>query len=271
MKFALLYFSGTGVTAKFAHDIASGIENNNHTMEFFRIKKNISIDVSQHDIVGIGSPAYSFRAPRLTTKFLKKINFQKKPFFIFCTSGGMPGNTLWNLFRAVKKTGGYCLGYLEGVGTTNLRSWMPEKSCYNTTLIGINSYYSNQAQIFVQIIIERYNSIIRLNDRKQRREWLPKVNILTILWSLLFTWPWQMALYVGWKKVDKNKCNHCGLCESKICPSGAIKLNKNKLPKFNELICVGCSGCVNLCPVDAIWTNNSRNKIQYNLYSKYIL
>jgi Fe-S-cluster-containing hydrogenase component 2 len=76
---------------------------------------------------------------------------------------------------------------------------------------------------------------------------------------------------VGFKRVDKQKCTKCKLCVTTICPSGAIKLTKENWPKFIEIYCVGCNGCVNLCPTDAIWTYQTRNKKQYNLYKEFIL
>ena len=76
-------------------------------------------------------------------------------------------------------------------------------------------------------------------------------------------------LTVGFKHVDNEKCTRCGLCATKICPSGTIRLSKNKTPRFAEIYCVGCNGCVNLCPADAIWTYQTRNRLQYNL--KHVL
>jgi Pyruvate/2-oxoacid:ferredoxin oxidoreductase delta subunit/flavodoxin len=270
MKIALLYFSGTGITAKFARDFAEGFIENQHTVDFFRLKKGTTIDLSSYDIIGLGSPAYSFRIPRLTSKIIRKIDFQNKPIFFFCTSGGMPGNAMWNLYRASKKTAGVCLGRSEGIGITNLRSWMPKKKEGNVNLRGLGEDWVDHAKKYGNEILKRYESW-KIKKTKKIRKWLPYLNIQSMIWSWLFTWRWQMALTVGIKRVDKEKCNNCTLCATMICPSGAIKLTDENFPRFNEFKCMGCNGCVNLCPEDAIWSYQTRNRVQYDLYADYIL
>jgi Fe-S-cluster-containing hydrogenase component 2 len=80
-----------------------------------------------------------------------------------------------------------------------------------------------------------------------------------------------MALTTGFKRVDKEKCTKCKLCAENICPSGAISMGDNNFPKIREIKCVGCQGCVNLCPEDAIWSYSTRNHVQYDYYKEYIL
>lgn len=270
MKIALIYFTGTGVTAKFASEIAKGFDTKEHQYDLIRLKKGKAIDVSSYDIIGLGSPAYSFRAPWIVNKLLRKINFQRKAFFLFCTSGGMPGNTLWNLYYTVKRTAGFCLGYIHGSGTTNLRSWMPHFESSRDSLWGLSEFDNTRANEFAKIILERYQQTRVKKSYRTNREWIPKPRIEIILWSWMFTWRWQMAFTVGFKRVDKEKCTKCKLCATKICPSGAITLRVDNTPKFNEFLCVGCNGCVNLCPPDAIWTYQTKNHLQYDLYKKFI-
>ncbi len=269
MKAALLYFTGTGVTAKYASELGKQFENLHVSVDLLRIKRGKKIDFSIYDIIGIGAPAYSIRAPRMVTRFLRKAKLEKKPLFVFCTSGGMPGNTLWNLFKATKRTGGICLGYTSAIGSTNLRSWMPPKNELKSNLSGLNNYDLSNAQKFAKTIITRFENLSS-NLMQQNKNWIPSYSIGIVFWSLFFTWSWQMLFTVGIKRVDKSKCNHCRLCASKICSSGAISMNKNNTPSFNELLCVGCNGCVNLCPQDAIWTFQTRNHQQYDLYETYL-
>ncbi|MHA1212361.1 MAG: EFR1 family ferrodoxin [Candidatus Heimdallarchaeota archaeon] len=270
MRVAILYFSGTGVTAEFAKEIAKGFEKAEHKVELVRLKKGKQFDFSTYDIIGIGAPAYAFRAPRLTTRLLRKIDFKKKPFFVFCTSGGMSGNALWNLYIAVKKTTGYCLGFTEGFGTTNLRSWMPLLES-KEKLWGLNDYDYTRAQNLAAKVLNRLESLVSNPPKRKIRNWSPKMSISTLLWSALFTWRWMMAATVGLKRVNKDKCTQCGLCATQICPSGAITMTIDDYPKFNEFTCVGCNGCVNLCPEDAIWSIITRKHKQYDLYKTNIL
>lgn len=271
MKFALLYFSGTGVTAKFATEIATGLQELNHTVDLVRLKRSVNIDLSSYDIIGIGSPAYSFRIPWLVSKILHKIDFNKKPFFVFCTSGGMSGNALWNLYRVVCRSTGPCLGSVQGAGITNLRSWMPRVNEEKPILWGLSEAYCNNARKFGSLVIGRLKEWQINPTIKQENQWKPRFSLQVIVWSLLFTWRWQMAATVGIKRINKVKCIKCGLCATKICSSGAITMDKDQFPKINEWKCVGCNGCVNLCPEDAIWSYLTRKHIQYNLYKEFIL
>ncbi|NHJ04063.1 MAG: hypothetical protein EAX90_04520 [Candidatus Heimdallarchaeota archaeon] len=266
MKIGIIYFSGTGVTAKFASEIAQGFQNNNHSTELIRLKRVSKINLSSFDIIGFGSPTYSFRAPWLVTRLLRKLELHNKPFFLFSTSGGMPGNTIWNLFYAVKRKGGKFLGFIEGVGTTNLRSWMPHINSSSEPSWGLSKYDCQRANEFGEIIINNFGSTKKSNQIQK-----PKPYILLIIWSWFFTLRFEMALTAGIKYVDKNKCTKCNLCETKICPSNAIKIGKNGFPIINEFLCVGCNGCINLCQENAILSLRTRKHKQYKLYRKYIL
>ena len=275
LKIALLYFSGTGITAKFAMEIAKSFQMNDAIVDLIRLKVGLTVNLTQYDLIGVGSPTYSFRAPRLTTQILCQLNFKKRPFFLFCTSGGMPGNTLWNLYKSVEQTGGCCLGFLSGVGITNVRSWMPKISGQKPNFYGLNPMDCERALQFGKIIFDRLNEVTHActldYENSKCKQWIPPYTIINSIWALLFTWRWQMALTVGLKHVDKSKCTMCGLCATKICPSGAITLSSLNLPTFNEWKCVGCNGCVNLCPETAIWSIRSRNHYPYDLYNRFIL
>ncbi|MFA5351086.1 MAG: 4Fe-4S binding protein [Candidatus Omnitrophota bacterium] len=50
-------------------------------------------------------------------------------------------------------------------------------------------------------------------------------------------------------KVDKKKCNGCGTCKD-ICPVNAIKTENEKAVISDD--CVECGACVNQCPNEAI-------------------
>ena len=271
MKIALIYFSGTGVTAKFATDIARGFIKENHTVDLLRIKRNAKLDLVSYDIIGIGAPVYSYRAPRIVSNFLRKLDLHKRPFFVFSTSGGVPGNTLWNLYHAVYRKAGVFLGSIEGYGTTNIRSWMPKITDTHQRLSGLTKHDCEMALAFAETVLERQTRWKTTPDKGEMKSLIPDSNLWYYIWAGLFTWRFMMAFYVGIKFVNKEKCNNCKLCATRICPSKAISLNKKNQPRFNEFLCVGCSGCVNLCPEDAIWTFRSRNHIQYNLYKDYIL
>ena len=52
-------------------------------------------------------------------------------------------------------------------------------------------------------------------------------------------------------KVNKSKCAGCGACV-KICPYGAIKIEKDGKAVIDEKKCQKCDRCKEACPFDAI-------------------
>ena len=65
-------------------------------------------------------------------------------------------------------------------------------------------------------------------------------------------------------KIDKNKCNACGLCETS-CAFGAIAVEKD-IARANDL-CNLCGACVNVCPQDALAIE--RRKVSVEELSHY--
>jgi len=63
------------------------------------------------------------------------------------------------------------------------------------------------------------------------------------------------------------RCNHCdnAPCIS-ICPTGALFRAPNGVVDFDDEVCIGCKGCMNACPYDAIYINpvtNTANKCNF--------
>ena len=56
------------------------------------------------------------------------------------------------------------------------------------------------------------------------------------------------------------RCNHCddAPCMS-ICPTGALFRADNGVVDFDDSLCIGCKGCMNACPYDAIYINPETN------------
>ena len=63
------------------------------------------------------------------------------------------------------------------------------------------------------------------------------------------------------------RCNHCDNAPCiTICPTGALFRAANGVVDFDDGNCIGCKGCMNACPYDAIYINpatNTANKCNF--------
>ncbi len=50
-----------------------------------------------------GTPVWVWNPPKIFLKFIKNLSFLGKPYFVYCTCGGSPGNTQWELYKSRKK------------------------------------------------------------------------------------------------------------------------------------------------------------------------
>jgi len=63
--------------------------------------------------------------------------------------------------------------------------------------------------------------------------------------------------YAQFPKLDKSKCQKCGLCVQK-CRSNAIFQSPGQYPVFLSALCSGCQLCAHLCPFGAIKMEKTR-------------
>lgn len=269
MKIAIACFSGTGTTLMYAHEIAKGLEENGHTVDIHRLHKIKPEDLEQYEIIGFGTPTYSLTIPSNVGRFLNAMPSMNKPFFLFGTCGGQPGNTIPSMHSVLKDKLGPFLGYTIGnSGTGNIRAWrptfdkpQPKDGMPESELEKATDFGRNLTVLYQKIVIEKTQKP-------------PKVSysILTGFVNTIASYEFQMRMVEGNKKVDLQKCTKCGLCADKICPSGSItQKSKEEFPEINNKTCFGCSGCVNLCPVLAIYSSKNLNRYPYTKYASYVL
>jgi flavodoxin/NAD-dependent dihydropyrimidine dehydrogenase PreA subunit len=267
MKILIVYFSGTGSTARFAQEIAIGFREHGHDITLGRSNGIDPTTILAYDLVGFGCPTYSYRAVRMFTDYLKCVPPATKPYFLFCTCGGQPGNTFWDMFIVLKRKGWIMIDKILGTGTDNIRSWRPRLNkpisrdgLLSSALAAARNFCIKIERAYKEIMIQRSHPPPKL-----------KSNLLWLLWGWLMTYPFEMRQIEGNKKVDSALCTRCGLCAYKICPSNSITLNNDRFPIIKNSTCIGCSGCVNLCPQIAIYSKTNRNRHPFTIYAQMIL
>jgi flavodoxin/ferredoxin len=263
MRALIIYFTGTGTTAAFAEMIAGELRRRQVEVTMKRMRDLSPADLVGYDIVGFGAPAYSFRAPRVCTSWLRGLPPGPGRFFAFGTAGSNDGNLLWSIAKPFLQRGWTCLGGIAAYGTNNLRAWRPAMDSPSaTTLTALLPDTPERAAAFVSNLMR--NAETGASEPIGRK----------ILWSVLTVFAshrWQMAMLVAGKTANPEICTKCGLCATMICPVGAITLDSAGFPHFAQGKCVGCSGCVNLCPVLAIDTPSLRKKSVLTTYQRQVL
>jgi formate hydrogenlyase subunit 6/NADH:ubiquinone oxidoreductase subunit I/menaquinone-dependent protoporphyrinogen IX oxidase len=268
MRIAIIYHTGTGSTARCAEEIGKGWRNLGHEVHYFRIKANSTELLDGFDLVGIGVPTMNFRLSSFVKHHLQTYPKSSQPYFIFNTCAGSPGNTIYNISQILSKKGWRLIGSLSiaGKGSINIIAWRPtiEKSTLEKD--GFSDEVLVKAQDFPKTLIENYQKIIVNQTLATLKE---KFHLFLAPMMLM---PDSLLAKgtIGKKRVILEKCTKCGLCATVICPSGCISMDDKNLPKFNEKLCIGCQGCVNLCPSLAI-EGKAKGKSPFTLFSIWVL
>jgi len=172
------------------------------------------------------------------------------------------------MYQVLQKKHGIYLGGIVGKGPNNIRAWRPNLTEALPSYDGIRDADLGLARDFSTVILKQLDEIVVKHTKSPEKEY---PNVICSILTPFISQRWEMAWVEGVKQVDLEKCTACGLCAKKICPSGAITLDGQNHPVFNQKICIGCSGCVSLCPTLAIWTKKGINKHPYTVYAKYVL
>lgn len=272
MNIGIFYFSGTGTTAKLASEILKSFKNRGNKGKLIRLTAKLldskfNFDISELDILGFGAPVYSMSAPRLAIKIIKSLYTEisdETAFFVFTTAHGFlgVGNTCWDLYKYPARRTNRYLGKIKAYGTNNIRWWRPKCNKKKPQNDGLNTFHLAKVERFVERILNNYKN---QNYKKEHR------NVFWSLWSFLLTARWEMWIFLGKKYANRDRCNKCGVCAEEICPSGAIGLDEERYPVFDESKCVACNGCVNLCPQLAINSKLTKKRYPYTTYREQII
>jgi len=242
MKGIICYFSTTGNTKLACERINSKVDN--VEFDYYDITSSEEPDFSKYALIGFATYTDYLEPGKLMTMYMKNINGNGKPAFVFNTFGQMSGNTLGIMAKTAKESGfklieAHSLHVPENYppliknGTTN------ENFPNSKDLVNFNEFITN------------LNSISKQLDKGQT---VPEKSV-RIKISVKVIQKLMGGLNMdemGIKNVHKNQCVSCGIC-SKVCPYDAIKM-VNDYPVFDESKCESCFTCFNKCPTKSIYT-----------------
>lgn len=270
LRILLLFYSGTGSTAFIAQKFAEFFQNQTHEVSLVRLTTSTTVSFEDYDLIGFGAPTWVWRAPRVVTRYLKTLRLGDTPYFTFLTCGGTPGNTHWSMVKALQSSQGTYLGSFSARGPSNIRSWRPTLDKESVSGNNIKPEDISAVAEFGKQILTRFGNLDAKGELPEPIP-LPSKTFRNSFLGAVGSYPFEIRTMVGKKYAKHDVCTQCGLCASKICPSGAISMDSSNYPLFDEKKCNGCQGCVNLCPVGAIESKSSRNRHRFTTYAKFIL
>ncbi|MHA1268248.1 MAG: EFR1 family ferrodoxin [Candidatus Helarchaeota archaeon] len=253
MKSVIFYFSQvvTGNTKKIAESIAEGLRTNNNTCDLIRLHKLKNdlqmikkFNFGDYDLIGIGVPVYYFHPPYSVYLTLKEFpSLINKKGFLFCTSGGNPGTTLYQMKIVLKEKGLIVIdGYDRWKGWDvhqmyrNFGGWLPKSFGHPT-----NDELEHAKQFGKSLISKTMDSNVN-----EKTDFWKKENESSKMWTYEYMQIWFPKLP---EKFHKDKCTQCGYC-AEICPMDKIILDP--YPKFLDIPCNRCYICELKCPEKAI-------------------
>ncbi|MHA1147842.1 MAG: EFR1 family ferrodoxin [Promethearchaeota archaeon] len=256
IKSVIFYFSQivTGNTKRIAENIAEGLRYDKNICDLVALKKyrdDIELikgfQFHEYELIGLGVPVYYFHPPYHILFELEHFpNLRGKQGFLFCTSGGNPGSTLYQMKKALEHTE---LKIIDGcdkwIGWDVHQMYSTQKNS-NGHYGWLPSSYGhpdreelNQAFKFGQSLLKIHNNP---NTSKKKDFW-SRDNPSAKMWSWKGIQTWFPEF-----NIVKHKCTQCGLC-AELCPWDAIVLDP--YPRWIK-DCDRCYICDLKCPEQAI-------------------
>ncbi|MCQ2814862.1 MAG: EFR1 family ferrodoxin [Bacilli bacterium] len=237
-KILLVYWTGTFNTRYTTNLLKTRFESLGYEVTTLELdyKTPKKVDVFHYDLIGVGYPIYGFNIPHFINKWLRhqQWNINSQYFFYKDSGETMHANdassySIFNWFKRhhIKFTNEYHFVMPYNIHFRFEDNLIREMLEYNDKL----------ADIIVYEVTNKINNI-------KKYKFIHK--FITFFVRLVYICgPINSFLY----RVDKNKCNKCGLCVNS-CPRNNIYFDKNNRVRFHHH-CESCMRCCFMCPKDA--------------------
>lgn len=223
LKGIVVYFSGTGNTAKVAGAIYRGMKSV-IACDVAPIKMVKSEDMAKYDVIALGCPVWAHREVIRTKTFTYDMpRMDGKHAILFSTHGALPAGQFWGMSRNILKKGMTIIGWNDWCGPDLMLGHTAQP---HTNLGHPDEIDLTESEAFGRLMAE-YSMRIYAGEKDLIPQIPTPTKEETNLWS-----PW----------ITNGK-----LRNPPQPPEGSI-------PKFDLAKCVypRCTRCIGNCPVNAI-------------------
>jgi len=214
---------------------------------------NLNQDWQEYDLIGFGSPVYSFRPAPVMIRFLLDLPvFSKKTrAFSFTTHDGAQGDYEAFMRKLLTMKGFKYVGHLDQSFVYSASAIIRKNFDHLKTgrLLVKKSYQARKnIFLFLEYIQSLYYGV---------PYWYKGTNLLDKMIGI----PYRLAYSYGVDfilnhllfgfGVDKSECIQCWTCVQQ-CPQGLIEVDAEDFP-IRHYHCMYCLRCLNWCPTNALY------------------
>ena len=235
----VFYFSGCGNSRYVAQTLAQWL---NDTLVFIpeaERENRYHYTLAEDERLGFVFPVYSWAPPCLVLDFLKQLQFNQKPGYVYfaCTCGDQCGLTE-NIFRKALEEKGWELSACFSL-------IMPE------TYIGMRGFNLDTEERAKQKIEVAKDTLMKNLPRLINKERFSEMTVGPFPWlkSRVINKSFNKYATDDSKYRFTDQCIGCGKCVE-VCPLKNVTLEDGH-PKWNGH-CTMCMACYHHCPVNAI-------------------
>lgn len=241
MRVSMLTFSQTGNTLKVGKAIEQVFLDRGSEVEHVRFLHRNKWKPQEAEIIGIGCPCFEYVPAEVIPNYLEEMKFDLtgKKAFVYTTSGGGPGKTLWYLAEAVRKTGADVLGGVQIRGMVSVPTKFAQfEGRPNENDLLIAEYFGKSIINTLQRNTPLPSDFII--DKKKGGRFFDMLGPILTKIKYAVTPP---------PECDHDSCHLCGTCAFE-CPTDNFSIEGGKIHVHDR--CMVCYHCWHVCPQNAI-------------------
>jgi len=239
----VLYYSQTGLTARYAKLIACTLKEKGLAVDYLDMQGFDRNRFAHYDLIIVGTPVFYYDIPANVSGWLGAIpKITGTPVAAFVSFGGPEGNqhnAVCHTLRLLSASGGIAVGMgtFRSIPAYPTPNWDSDNQRSAEHLPNAATYDS--VRLFAWQALER-------TARGESIQHDSEIAIRELLRTLPLVWFNKKA--INKHTVNAGKCILCRTCVKK-CPAAAIHPEKQVVDRDK---CLACFGCLNNCPANAV-------------------